>query len=188
MSPIYQVEEEGEGERLDRFLARRTGLSRSQVQKLVSGGHVETQEREARPSLRLKRGEEVKVTVPPPPPSSLLPEAIPLKIVYEDGDLLVVDKPAGLCVHPAPGHPSGTLVNALIFRYPELSLMASPRPGIVHRLDMDTSGLIMIARHEPARLFLSQELKARRVKKKYLVLLRGRVGEKEGKDDAMHLV
>jgi len=180
MSPIYQVEAEEEGERLDRFLARRTGLSRSQVQKAVSGGYVETQEREARPSLRLRRGQEVKVTVPPPVPSTLLPEAIPLKIVYEDGDLVVVDKPAGLCVHPAPGHTSGTLVNALLFRYPELSLMASPRPGIVHRLDMDTSGLIMIARREPARLFLSQELKARRVNKRYLVLVRGRVVPEQG--------
>ena len=182
MSTTYQAEEEGE--RLDIFLARRTGLSRSQVQKLVSGGYVETGQRGARPSLRLRRGEGVKVTVPPPTPSTLLPEAIPLKIVYEDGDIVVVDKPAGLCVHPAPGHLSGTLVNALLFRYPELSLMASPRPGIVHRLDLDTSGLIMIARHESARLFLSGELKARRVDKRYLVLVRGRPVPEEGVIDA----
>jgi 23S rRNA pseudouridine1911/1915/1917 synthase len=178
MSRIYQAEEDGE--RLDLFLARRTGLSRSQVQKLVSGGHVEMEERDARPSLRLRRGEGVKVTAPPPTPSVLLPEAIPLKIVYEDGDMVVVDKPAGLCVHPAPGHLSGTLVNALLFRYPELSLMGSPRPGIVHRLDMDTSGLIMVARNEATRLFLSQELKARRVSKRYLVLVRGEVVPEEG--------
>jgi 23S rRNA pseudouridine1911/1915/1917 synthase len=180
MSHTFQVEEKEEGERLDRFLARRAGLSRSQVQKLVSGGFVVMGEKGARPALRLKRGEEVRLTVPPPAPSTLSPEAIPLGIVYEDQDVVVVDKPAGLCVHPAPGHPSGTLVNALLARYPELSLMASPRPGIVHRLDIDTSGVIMVARNEAARLFLSRELKSRRVEKKYLALVRGDVSPAEG--------
>ena len=175
----------GEGSpRLDVFLAEKTGLPRAQVKRLIEGARVMVAGREARPALRLRSGEWVQVTIPPPQPSQLLPQEMPLKIIYEDSDLAVVDKPPGLPVHPAPGHPSHTLVNALLVRYPELSFMGAPRPGIVHRLDKDTSGLLMVARNEASRLSLARQLKDRAIVKRYLVLVRGRVQPPAGTIDA----
>src|SRR5258706_5537387 len=136
------------GERLDRFLAgARTDLSRSGIQALIKGGHVLVNGRTAKASLRLKPGDEVHITLPEPRVLSLVPEAIPLQVVYEDADLVVVDKPAGLVVHPGAGVPRGTLVHALLHRYPEVAAVGGAgRPGIVHRLDKDTSGLLLVAR------------------------------------------
>ncbi len=134
--------------------------------------------------VKLEGGERVRVTVPPPEPARPEPEPIPLRIVYEDDDLLVVDKPAGLAVHPSPGHSSHTLVNAVLAHCPNLSGVGGQRrPGIVHRLDKDTSGLIIVAKNDAAHLSLSRQLKERRVEKTYVALVEGRLAP-EGTIDA----
>ena len=146
-----QVEVEVDSEiRLDAFLAERLDLSRNRVASLVDDGRVLLRGQPVRKSYRPRAGDELHVDLPPPPDLSIEPESIPVPIVYEDEFLLVVDKPAGLVVHPAPGHASGTLVNALLGRLGGLSSIGEPdRPGIVHRLDKDTSGLLVVAKHDP---------------------------------------
>jgi len=183
----FSLDASGQGERLDRFLAARCpDLSRSRIQQLIESGHVAVNGHAAKAAHRLKSGDVVAVTVPPPQPApGLSPEDIPLTVVYEDADLLVVDKPAGLTVHPAPGHPSGTLVNALLARVPDLGGVGGElRPGIVHRLDKDTSGLIVVAKHERALRHLQAQFKARQVRKAYLALVHRRVQPAEGVIDA----
>ncbi|MDO8532062.1 MAG: RluA family pseudouridine synthase [Dehalococcoidia bacterium] len=176
-----------QGERLDRFLAAQCpDLSRSRVQQLIEAGHVTVNGRPVKAAHKLKPGDDVSMSVPPPAPVlGLSPEDIPLTVVYEDADLLVVDKPAGLTVHPAPGHPSGTLVNALLARVPDLGGVGGElRPGIVHRLDKDTSGLIVVAKHERALRHLQAQFKERQVRKVYLALVHRRVQPPEGVIDA----
>lgn len=172
--------------RLDRYVAEEhPELSRSHVQKLISDGLVTVNGLPAKGSHRLKVGDRITVVVPPPAASSVEPEEIPLNIVYEDSDLLVVDKPAGLTVHPSPGHPSHTLVNAVLAHYPGLEGAAgSTRPGIVHRLDKDTSGLMMVAKTQEAHQNLSGQMKARQVAKRYLVLVHGRLSPSTGAIEA----
>ena len=154
--------------RLDLLVANQLGLSRTQAATLIAGQAVTVAARDAaarheRASYKLRRGEVVVVIVPPPPGREVLPEDIPLAIVYEDEHLLVVDKPAGMVVHPAPGNWSGTLVNALLGRgaLPEGS--GEERPGIVHRIDKETSGLLVVARTERVHRLLSAAIAARRV-------------------------
>ena len=155
--------------RLDAFLADRLDLSRNRVASLVDDGRVLLRGEPVRKSYRPRAGDELQVDVPPPPDLSIEPESIPVPIVYEDEFLLVVDKPAGLVVHPAPGHPSGTLDNALLARTDRLSTIGAPlRPGIVHRLDRDTSGLMVVAKEEVAHRALSADIAARRVGRGYL--------------------
>jgi 23S rRNA pseudouridine1911/1915/1917 synthase len=170
------------GARLDRFLAERCpGLSRTHAQKLIADGLVTVDGKAARASLKLNTGDIIDVTIPPEAPSHLVPEAIPLRIVYEDADLIVVDKPAGLAVHPAPGHPAHTLVNAVLGRLPELAKdQETLRPGIVHRLDKDTSGLIVVAKNRAAQADLSDQFKSRTVVKNYLVLVKGSLTPETG--------
>jgi 23S rRNA pseudouridine1911/1915/1917 synthase len=170
------------GTRLDKFVGEKCpGLSRTRAQKLIAGGFVTVNGRPAKASLNLAIGDRINIVVPPEPPSRLSPEAIPLRIVYEDKDLLVVDKPAGLAVHPAPGHPSHTLVNAVLNYLPGLAEDdGSSRPGIVHRLDKDTSGLILVAKNRPAHENLSDQFKSRSVSKSYLVLVKGRLEPEAG--------
>ncbi len=184
-SPIRLRAEEG-GERLDRFIARAAPeLSRSFVQRLIADGHVTVNGKPAKPSLKLTAGDGVEVILPPPTPSPVTAEDIPLSILYEDDDLLVVDKPAGLTTHPAPGHGTGTLVNALLAHLPRLPESDNPaRPGIVHRLDKDTSGLLIVAKTPPALARLSAQFKSRFVKKTYLALVTGRVTPEKGVIDA----
>lgn len=174
------------GSRLDSFISERhPELSRSQVQRLIREGLVMVRGRSARPGLRLKGGDIVEVTLPPPTPSPLEPEAIPLNIIYEDSDLLVVDKPPGLPVHPSPGHPRHTLVQALLAHCPDLQGVGGvERPGIVHRLDKDTSGLMVVAKNDAAHRGLSRQFKARTLEKGYLVLLTGSLFPREGVIDA----
>jgi 23S rRNA pseudouridine1911/1915/1917 synthase len=142
--------------------------------------------RRRKPSYRLRSGEAVAVEVPPPVPLALVPEPIPLDIVYEDRALLVVDKPAGLVVHPGAGHGSGTLVHALLAHCgPALSGIGGVRrPGIVHRLDRGTSGLLVVAKTDAAHLGLARQLKARSVERRYLALVRGAVSRREGTVEA----
>ena len=165
------------GERLDKYLAQTiSDLSRAQVQRLIAAGRVTVNDVGVnKASLRLEVGDEVMVRVPPPESTEVHPEAIPLSIVYEDDDLLVIDKPAGMVVHPAHGHRSGTLVNALLSRYPQLAEVGgAERAGIVHRLDKDTSGLILVAKNEAAQKELQRQFKHHAVEKVYLALVEGR--------------
>ena len=175
------VQEEG-AERLDLYVAHHCpDVSRSHAQRLIEEGFVTVNGRPAKPSRLLQRGDRVVVRVPPPSPLDLEPEAIPLSIVYEDHDLLVVDKPAGMAVHPGAGRSRHTLVNALLARCPDLTGVGGVlRPGIVHRLDKDTSGLLLVAKNDRAHTALSQQLKERTVEKGYLALVTGRLEPKEG--------
>ena len=175
------------GERLDAFLARRLveRLSRSHAHKLIADGLVTLNDMPAKASHRLARGDRVVASVPPSETPALVPEAIPLSIIYQDEDVIVVDKPPGLTVHPAAGHPRGTLVNALLALCPELAeIKGTLRPGIVHRLDKDTSGLLVAAKNEAAQANLARQLKDRQVHKVYLALVQGRLERPEGVIDA----
>jgi len=182
----FEAPPEAVGQRLDHFLTgQEPFLSRSQVQRLMVKGLVLVNARQARPSLRLRAGDLIRMTVPPPEEVTLAPEAIPLDIVYEDEDLLVVNKPAGMVVHPAAGHHRGTLVNALLDHCPDLSGIGGYlRPGIVHRLDKDTSGLLLVSKSDLAHQGLSAGLKARQIKRKYLALVCGEVRSGQGLIDA----
>jgi 23S rRNA pseudouridine1911/1915/1917 synthase len=190
----FIVSAEAAGQRLDRYLAERLPqLSRTRVQALIESGHVRSGRPHlptsdlvtARPAAKVHAGDEIVVAVPEPVTIGLQAEAIPLDVVYEDPDLLVVDKPARLVVHPAPGHRAGTLVNALLARCPDLAgIGGEVRPGIVHRLDKDTSGLIVVAKHERAHRFLSAQLKARQMDKRYLALVDGAPSAGSGTIDA----
>ncbi len=169
--PLYlQVDQPAA--RLDQWLAQAIPqLSRSQLQKLIRQGQVLVAGRPVRPSAALQPGDVVTVHLPAPEPAALQPETTPLDVVYEDDDLVVINKPAGMVVHPAQGHSRGTLVNALLARYPDLAGLAeddsgaADRPGIVHRLDRDTSGLMIVARTPAALRRLQQQFKARTVEK-----------------------
>ena len=163
------------GERLDRFLADRCpDLSRSRLRGLIADHHVTVDGALAKPSARLRPGQRVSLLVPAPVESHLEPQDIPLNVVYEDGDLLVVDKPAGMVVHPSAGHRDQTLANAVLALCPDLDgIGGTLRPGIVHRLDKDTSGLLVVAKNERAHVGLSAQFKERTVRKLYLALVHG---------------
>ena len=174
-------------ERADRFVTDRSGLSRSQVQRLISEGRLTADGRPVRASSLVSAGMDLVFDVPQPRTSSVAGEAIPLTVVYEDPDLLVIDKPAGMVVHPAPGHQAGTLVNALLGRGPATdlgSVAGITRPGIVHRLDKDTSGLLVVAKNDAAQVGLMAQLKERRMKKRYLALVGGAVAATVGRIEA----
>jgi 23S rRNA pseudouridine1911/1915/1917 synthase len=163
------AEPEDEGDRLDAFLAKKTELSRARVQKLIDAGRVRiggaTSLRKSEP---VAAGQRVEVDVPPPEPVSLVPENLPIDVVYEDDALLVINKAAGMVVHPAPGHARGTLVNALLHHVTDLQGVGGRlRPGIVHRLDKDTSGLMVVAKRDDAHQALTAGLRARRMRRLY---------------------
>ena len=174
------------GTRADRFVADVSGLSRSHVQRLIAAGHLTLEGRPLKANAVLPAGAHLSFEVPEPEEPAITAEPLPLRVVYEDDDLLVVDKPAGLVTHPAPGHAHGTLVNALVAlpgaTYGGIAGVA--RPGIVHRLDRDTSGLLMVAKNDAAQASLSAQLKARRVKKTYLALVAGSVAAGSGRIEA----
>jgi 23S rRNA pseudouridine1911/1915/1917 synthase len=170
------IPEEHAGERLDQALAALLPQqSRSRIQRLIRDGHVVVDgSSDVRASQAVAAGQEVTVDVPPAAPAHAGPQAIPLDIVYEDADLLVIDKPAGLVVHPAAGHADGTLVNALLHHVGDLSGVGGElRPGIVHRLDRGTSGLMVVAKHDAAHLELSRQFHEREVDKEYTALIWG---------------
>ncbi len=174
------------GLRLDQFLAAQgLELTRSQVQRLIEEGQVQLNGQPARSSQRIKPGDRITLTVPPPRTLDLVAQAMPLTVVYQDAELLVVDKPAGLAVHPGPGHPDRTLVNALLALCPDLpGVGGAVRPGIVHRLDKDTSGLMVVAKTHRAHLALSAQIKDRQVVKGYLALAVGVPEPPQGVVDA----
>ncbi|HEV2147070.1 MAG TPA: RluA family pseudouridine synthase [Longimicrobiaceae bacterium] len=166
--------EEETGERLDAWLAERLDLSRSRAAALIEAGNVLLNGAAPKKRDRPRPGDRVEVRLPPPEPASAAPEEIPLDIVHQDADLVVLDKPAGLVVHPAPGNPTGTLVNALLHAIGDLSGIGGElRPGIVHRLDKDTSGLMIVAKNDDAHRRLSDDLKHRRIRRAYLALAWG---------------
>ena len=172
--------------RLDQFLAGKdTRLTRSRLHALISEGYVTLNGSVVKPSHKVRPGDTVRLTVPPPRQLDLAAEAIPLEIIYQDTDVIVLNKPAGLSVHPGPGHPAGTLVNALLALCPDMEgVGGAVRPGIVHRLDKDTSGLMVAAKNEMAHHRLSEQLKARHVTKGYLALAAGELAVTEGVIDA----
>jgi 23S rRNA pseudouridine1911/1915/1917 synthase len=172
--------------RLDQFLANQhTGLTRSRLHALITEGFVLLNGQSARPSQKVRLGDKVSLTVPPPRGSDLVPQSIPLTVVYQDDALIVIDKLAGLSVHPGPGHSDGTLVNALLARCPDIKGVGGViRPGIVHRLDKDTSGLMVVAKTEQAHQSLSAQFKEHTVAKGYLALVIGTVKPADGRVDA----
>jgi 23S rRNA pseudouridine1911/1915/1917 synthase len=173
------------GERLDRFVASKLPtLSRSFIQQLIEDGMIRVEGRAPKANYRVRAGETIRVRVPPPQPTEAHAENIPLTIVYEDDALLVIDKPAGMVVHPAAGHTSSTLVNAVLGHAPDLVVGNVERPGLVHRLDRDTSGLIVIAKNDEAVRQLQRQFAARTVHKTYLALVDGRVEVAQGKIEA----
>jgi 23S rRNA pseudouridine1911/1915/1917 synthase len=179
---------EGPIGRVDRYVADATGLSRSYVQKLISDGRLTGAGGPLRANAVVGAGTELRLDVPEATPLDLRPAPeIALKVVYEDDDLLIIDKPAGLVVHPAPGHAGGTLVNALLAHGDGSTwggIAGVQRPGIVHRLDRDTSGLLMVARRDSAQASLMAQLKARRIKKTYQALVQGSVSAAAGRIEA----
>ncbi len=177
MTRTLLVPADAGGQRLDTFLAHECpDLSRSRLQRLIVDGNVIVEGGHAKPALKVQTGQVIEVTVPEPKPAGISPQHIPLEVVYQDADILVVDKPAGLTVHPAPGHPDRTLVNAVLALCPDLQGIGGvTRPGMVHRLDKDTSGLIVVAKNEKAHADLSVQFKERRVKKAYLAVVHGRL-------------
>lgn len=171
------VPDDSEGVRLDRFLVSvLPEQSRSQIQRLIKEGHVRVEGREAKSNQAVKTGQAVTVDIPEPIAPLPQPEALPLPIIYQDHDIIVVDKPAGMVVHPAAGHESGTLVNALLHLVDDLSgIGGEKRPGIVHRLDRGTSGLMVVAKHDAAHEELARQFHDREVEKEYLALVWGEV-------------
>jgi len=170
---VLKIEKDIE-ERLDKYLASVLPLTRSQIQNLIEKEKVKVNERIAKPSQKLKAGDEVVVEVPPPEPTEIIPEQIKLDIVYEDDDILIINKPRDMVVHPSAGHYKGTLVNALLGYIGELSQIGGKiRPGIVHRLDKDTTGLIIVAKNDPAHLSLAEQLKNKTLRRIYWALVEG---------------
>jgi len=171
------VSPESSGVRLDRFLASVLGdYSRSQIQRLIREGQIHVGGRPAKPNQPVKAGQLVEVEIPEPVDPAPKPEALPLTIVYQDSDVIVVDKPAGMVVHPAAGHAGGTLVNALLHHVDDLSgVGGEKRPGIVHRLDRGTSGLMVVAKHDRAHAELARQFRDREVEKEYVALVWGEV-------------
>lgn len=180
------IPSEDTGERLDRWLAGQLpNHSRSEVQRWIDEGRVRVDGKTGKSGRKVEAGQQIEVTIPPVVETALEAEAIPLNIVYEDDDLLVIDKPAGMVVHPAPGHSGGTLVNAILHHVPGLEgIGGEKRPGIVHRLDKETSGLIVVAKHDQAHRNLQRQFAARTVHKVYLALLEGEISPAQGRISA----
>jgi len=171
------VDEQEAGWRLDAIIASRlSDCSRSSASDLIRKGHVRVQGAPKKPGYRVKTGDKINGRIPPPEPVKFKPEPITLHILYEDSHLIVVNKPAGLVVHPAPGHPTGTLVNGLLHHFPAIEGVGIKfRPGIVHRLDKDTSGTLVVSKRSSVHHHLADQFKSRDVKKTYLALVRGDV-------------
>lgn len=182
----FLITAEDSGKRLDRYLTEQLPeLSRSRIQELIGAGQVQVNHQAVKANYKLKKDDAVTVVIPAPEPLEVLPEAIPLDILYEDGDLLVVNKPQGMVVHPAAGNYSGTLVNALLYHCRDLSgINGILRPGIVHRIDKDTSGVLVVAKNDAAHRHLAKQIKEHSVTRTYLALVHGTIKEQSGKIEA----
>ena len=188
MEPILlRASEESKNQRLDAFLASSLdGLTRSQATRLIESGEVAVNGKTAGKSYKLAGGEDIAVTLPEPEPVEAVPQDIPLDVVYEDADVIVVNKPSGMVVHPAPGHPDGTLVNALLYHCAGTlsGIGGALRPGIVHRIDRDTSGLIIAAKNDAAHQYLSAQLADHTLARTYECIVVGKLREDRGTVDA----
>jgi len=182
----WSAEMEDKGERLDKFLSQQLpDVSRTLVQQWIKDGNAKINGAAVKPNYKLNAGDAIQLDVPEAQPLDIKPEQIPLDVVYEDADVIVVNKPRGLVVHPAPGHSSGTLVNALLYHCRDLSgINGVMRPGIVHRIDKDTSGLIMAAKNDLAHRHLAAQLKAHTVGRKYIALVHDNLAHDQGTIDA----
>ncbi len=170
----YTVSPENRAERLDTFVSSKSGLSRSYVQRLIKEGLLLVNSLSKKANYKIGHNDMIEVTVPDEPKIALVPEDIPLDIIWEDRHIAVINKPHGMVIYPSAGHKSGTLLNALISKYGKLSTVGGPlRPGIVHRIDKDTSGLIIVARDDAGYLSLSKQFEKREIQKIYLALLYG---------------
>ncbi|MFC7681579.1 RluA family pseudouridine synthase [Paenibacillus sp. GCM10028914] len=173
--------------RIDKYIAEALGedASRSQVQMWITEGHVKVNGSQIKSNYKLNEGDHISLVIPEVAAVEIIPEDIPLDIAYEDSDLIVVNKPRGMVVHPAPGHPNGTLVNALMHHCKDLSgINGELRPGIVHRIDKDTSGLIMAAKNDKAHASLAAQLKEHSVNRRYYALVHGNISHDQGTVDA----
>lgn len=186
MEELTLVFESDEPQRVDAFIANELELTRSHVSKLLSEGNVKVNSMAVQKSAKLKKGDTVDVIVPDPDPLDILPENIPLDIVYEDDYLLVVNKPKGMVVHPAPGNYTGTLVNALLWHCKDnlSGINGVMRPGIVHRIDKDTSGLLMVAKNDVAHTFLSEQIKEHSFVREYEAVVHGVIKQDMGRIEA----
>ena len=182
---FHTIPDGAHGIRLDLFLSRNhSNLSRSRIQDLIRNGSVQVNGTHAKPSYQLKTGDQVSLMVPRPSPLELIPEEVPFSVIFEDSWLMVLYKPPGIVVHPAPGHSSGTLVHGLLKYCKDLSGIGGKlRPGIVHRLDKDTSGLMLVAKNDMAHQVLSQQFKSGTIKKEYIALVHGIPFHESGRID-----
>ncbi|MFD2612830.1 RluA family pseudouridine synthase [Paenibacillus gansuensis] len=183
----WSAQEQDAGERIDKFVTEslEEDVSRSQVQLWIKDGHVKVNGKEVKPNYKIAPGDNIELDMPEPAAVEIVPEDIPLEVVYEDADVIVINKPRGLVVHPAPGHASGTVVNALMYHCKDLSgINGELRPGIVHRIDKDTSGLIMAAKNDKAHASLAKQLKDHTVTRKYVAIVHGNISHDHGTIDA----
>lgn len=175
------AEAEDAGTRADVFLAAKLGVSRSNMQKLLEDGRVKRGEKIIKANYKVRAGEMFVVDIPEPEPIEAVPENIPLHIIYEDDDVVVLNKARGMVVHPAPGNYTGTLVNALLYHCSNLSgINSAIRPGIVHRLDKDTSGIMIVAKNDAAHISLSQQIQSKTAVRTYLAVVRGNIKTDSG--------
>lgn len=175
------AEAEDAGTRADVFLAAKLGVSRSNMQKLLEDGRVKHGEKIIKANYKVRAGEMFVVDIPEPEPIEAVPENIPLDIIYEDDDVVVLNKARGMVVHPAPGNYTGTLVNALLYHCSNLSgINSAIRPGIVHRLDKDTSGIMIVAKNDAAHISLSQQIQSKTAVRTYLAVVRGNIKTDSG--------
>lgn len=187
----WQADDAGSGDRIDKYIVDRLeeegagGISRTQVQEWIKSGAVSVNGRLVKANYKLNHGDQVQVDVPAAEDPEIEPEDIPLEIVYEDSDVIVINKPRGMVVHPAPGHTSGTVVNALMHHCKDLSgINGVLRPGIVHRIDKDTTGLLMAAKNDLAHVSLAEQLKEHSVSRTYIALVHGNMPHDQGTVDA----
>lgn len=179
------VDENGEGQRIDKWLATVESFSRAQIQLWIKEGFVQVGSRKVKPNYKLVNGDAVHIEIPDPEPLEVIPEDIEIDIIYEDEDVIVVNKPQGMVVHPAPGHATGTLVNALMYQCQDLSgINGVLRPGIVHRIDKDTSGLLVVAKNDRSHESLVNQMKDKTVERQYKAIVHGVLPHDKGTIDA----
>ena len=179
---IIDVPDEETGERIDSFLSGKTDFTRTRIQQLIKDRNITVNGKPTKSSYKIEENDEIAIEVPEAETTEIKPENIEIDIVYEDSDIAVINKQAGLVVHPAHGHYSGTLVNALLYHIKDLSgINGEIRPGIVHRLDKDTSGLIVIAKNDKVHAALTEMFQEKKIRKTYLAILKGKLNKSEGK-------
>ena len=179
---IIDVSDEETGERIDSFLSGKTEFTRTRIQQLIKDKNITVNGKATKSSYKIEENDEIAIEVPEAETTEIKPENIKIDIVYEDSDIAVINKQAGLVVHPAHGHYSGTLVNAILYHIKDLSgINGEIRPGIVHRLDKDTSGLIVIAKNDKVHTALTEMFQEKKIRKTYLAILKGKLNKTEGK-------